>query len=142
MFVSDTQNISGMQIQEAKDQSVVSKTQDHIQDKEKIKKVASDFESLFVDMLLRSMRKTVVKSGLIDGGNAENIYQSMLDSEYSKSMSEQKVFGLAAAIERQLYDMMGVNKEKQTLLNNTTGKNVYTQHALLPGAKGSKIEER
>ena len=36
-----------------------------------------DFEALFVDMLLRSMRKTVMKSGLIDGGNAEDIYQGM-----------------------------------------------------------------
>lgn len=73
------------------------------QDKrEKIKEAAQDFESLFLNIVLEKMRKTVEKSGLIDGGNAEDIYRSMLDQEYAKIMSQENFTGLSAMIEKQL----------------------------------------
>jgi Rod binding domain-containing protein len=58
--------------------------------------------------MFKSMRSSVQKSGLIDGGNAEEIYTSMLDSEYAKQMSQQGASGLADMIERQLLQSMGV----------------------------------
>ncbi|MBI2601597.1 MAG: rod-binding protein [Deltaproteobacteria bacterium] len=69
--------------------------------------VAEEFEALFLDIVMRAMRKSVTKSGFIDGGNAEEIYASMLDSEYAKLMSKQGVSGLADNIERQLNQMQG-----------------------------------
>ncbi len=74
----------------------------------KVKKLAKDFESIFLEQMFKSMRASVQKSGLIDGGNAEEIYTSMLDSEYSKQMSQQGASGLADMIERQLLQTMGV----------------------------------
>lgn len=68
-------------------------------DANKIRKLAEDFEAVFIETLVSAMRKTVDKSGLIDGGNAEDIYRSMLDSEYSKLMAAQRSTGLATAIE-------------------------------------------
>lgn len=56
-------------------------------DRTTIKQAAEDFESLFLNIVLKSMRDTVQKSGLIDGGNAEEIYSSMLDDEYAKMMA-------------------------------------------------------
>ena len=68
-------------------------------DREEIKKVANEFESLFINLVLKSMRNTVQKSGLIDGGNAEEIYKSMLDDEYCKQMATQRTTGIADQIE-------------------------------------------
>lgn len=72
-----------------------------------LSEVAKEFESLFLDIVLRAMRKSIPKSEFIDGGNAEEIYRSMLDSEYAKLMSKQGVTGLAESIESQLNQMKG-----------------------------------
>jgi Rod binding domain-containing protein len=62
-----------------------------------------EFESIFVKMMLKEMRKTVDKSdSLISGGFAEDIYRDMLDDEYAKSMSKTARFGLADLLYRQL----------------------------------------
>jgi flagellar protein FlgJ len=61
-----------------------------------------EFESIFAKMLLKEMRNTVEKSGLIDGGWAENVFQDMLDDEYAQSMSKTANFGLADQLYRQL----------------------------------------
>jgi len=62
-----------------------------------------DFESIFVKMMLKEMRATVDKSDdIIGGGFAGDIYQDMLDDEYSKSMSKTAHFGLADDLYRQL----------------------------------------
>ncbi|MBL8967147.1 MAG: rod-binding protein, partial [Spirochaetaceae bacterium] len=62
----------------------------------------AEFESIFAKMMLKEMRNTVEKSGLVDGGWAENIFQDMLDDEYSKSMAKTANFGLADQLYRQL----------------------------------------
>ena len=53
--------------------------------------VAKEFETLYVDMMLKSMRETVKPE---EESNAENIYKSMLDSEYSKNMTDAQSFGI------------------------------------------------
>lgn len=57
-----------------------------------------EFESIFVNMMLKAMRGTVEKSGLIDGGQAEDIFSDMLYDEYAKDMSKTAGFGLADAV--------------------------------------------
>jgi len=52
-----------------------------------LKKACQEFESVFTYELLKSMRKTVDKCDLFHGGEGEEIYESMLDQELSKSMS-------------------------------------------------------
>jgi len=62
-----------------------------------------EFESIFVKMMLKEMRATVDKSdSLVSGGWAEDIFQDMLDDEYSKSMADTANFGLAEMLYRQL----------------------------------------
>lgn len=62
-----------------------------------IRKQAQKFEALFLKMMLDSMRKTVDKSDLFGDPNtpSSTIYNSMLDSEYAKIMSENGGLGLA-----------------------------------------------
>lgn len=71
-------------------------------DREQIKKLSEDFEAIFLELMLKSMRDTVPKGELFDGGNGEDIFRSMLDSEYAKSMASQRFSGIANAIEKSL----------------------------------------
>ena len=66
------------------------------------KKVAKEFETMFVGMMLKSMRETVGKDKLTNGGHGEEVYRSMLDQEYAKSLTEHGGVGLTAMLERQL----------------------------------------
>jgi flagellar protein FlgJ len=63
--------------------------------REEAEKVAQDFETMFIDMMVKSMRQTAQRE---DVSNAEDIYQGMLDSEYSKSMTATKSFGIRTQI--------------------------------------------
>ena len=66
-----------------------------------MEKVARDFESVFVNKLLESMRKAVPKSGLLDS-SALDMYQSMMDQEMAKNMSERKGIGLGEMVYKDL----------------------------------------
>lgn len=58
-----------------------------------------EFESLFVEMMLRTMRETLNKEdNLLYGGQAEDIFSDMLYSEYAKSISKNSQLGLADAV--------------------------------------------
>ena len=61
-----------------------------------------EFEAIFSKMLLKEMRNTVDKSGLVNGGWAEDVFQDMLDDEYSKNMARTANLGLADMLYRQL----------------------------------------
>ena len=65
-------------------------------------KVAKEFESLFVGMMLKSMRDTVGKDKLTSGGRGEEVYGSLLDQEYAKALTEHGGIGLSAMLEQQI----------------------------------------
>ena len=69
---------------------------------EAIQEVAQNFESLFINELMKNMRKTLPTDGILNKGFANNVFNSMLDQEYSKIASRSGQFGLADAIARQL----------------------------------------
>ena len=64
---------------------------------EQLKSVSREFESIFVQQLLKSMRSTVQKSGLFDS-HATRMFESLHDEEMAKLMSDQKGIGLAKII--------------------------------------------
>jgi Rod binding domain-containing protein len=75
----------------------------HIDKKSKLYEQCQEFESIFVKMMLKEMQNSVDKSdSLISGGWAEDIYQDMLNDEYSKSMAKTAGFGLSDQLYRQL----------------------------------------
>lgn len=53
---------------------------------ESLKKACNDFESIFTYQLLKEMRKTVNRTGLIHGGQAEEVFSDMLDQERAKGV--------------------------------------------------------
>ena len=58
-------------------------------------KVAQEFEALFLDLMLKSMRRTATSEA---ESNAEGIYKSMLDTEYAKNMATNRSFGIKEII--------------------------------------------
>jgi len=67
-----------------------------------LRKACEELESVFMYQLLRSMRRTVEKCDLFHGGRGEEVYESMLDQELSKSMAGMDDRGLADLLYQQL----------------------------------------
>lgn len=71
-------------------------------DAEKLKRACSDFESLFIAKLLKTMRQTVPRSGLFGAGTTQEMYQSLFDEEISKSLARRGGIGLGDMLFRSL----------------------------------------
>jgi flagellar protein FlgJ len=86
----------------ARVQQLASRTGKAEQERMAAKKVAREFEAVFVGMMLKSMRDTVGKDELTGGGRGEEIFRSMLDQEYATACAASGGLGLAPLIEQQL----------------------------------------
>jgi len=65
-----------------------------------VKQVATQFEALFMQMVLKSMREATVKSGLLDSPD-QQLYTGMLDEQLAQKIAAGGT-GLAEVIARQL----------------------------------------
>ena len=68
----------------------------------KLKAVCQDMESVFMNMMMTTMRATVPKDSLLGDSNEDGIMKSMLDTEMSKNMAQAGGVGLADLLYRQL----------------------------------------
>ncbi len=68
----------------------------------RLKAACQNMEALFIHRLLTEMRKSVVKSGLIDGGRAEEIYTSLMDAQTATHMAQSGSLGLSSMLLEQL----------------------------------------
>lgn len=75
-----------------------------------LKAVCEDMEALFIHHMLSEMRKTVDKSGLIDGGRSEEIYTSLMDAELAKEMAHSGGVGLSTILLEQLSGPGGLRR--------------------------------
>lgn len=66
-----------------------------------IEPVAKQFEALFLQMMLKSMRAAVPEGGLFSDSSVD-MYEEMLDSQLSVTLSDQGGIGMAEAIVSQL----------------------------------------
>jgi flagellar protein FlgJ len=87
--------------------SITSKEQISGLPDEKIKEKCKEFESLFVNFLLKEMRATVHDTGFISGGKAEEYYTAMLDTEFAKEIASGKGVGLSAMLYEQMKTVNG-----------------------------------
>jgi Rod binding domain-containing protein len=73
-----------------------------VQGEEKVtKEVAQQFESIFINMMLKSMRDATERSGLLDS-EATKTYESMFDQQMSTELAGKGTFGIAQALQNQL----------------------------------------
>jgi Rod binding domain-containing protein len=90
-------------------------------EKKKLYEVSLEFQSLFIKMMLNSMRKTLSKENdLLYGGRVQEIFEDMLYDEYAKIYSKNADLPLAKEIYFQLEKFVEDNpKEKIKEMENT-----------------------
>jgi soluble lytic murein transglycosylase-like protein len=71
---------------------------------EELQKAANDFEAIFVNLMLKTMRQTIVKSGLLDSGLGGEVMESMFDQELSRKIAASSNLGIAESLVRHLSD--------------------------------------
>jgi flagellar protein FlgJ len=71
-------------------------------ERRELRKACAEFESLFMNYLLKEMRSTVPESGLVSGGTAESIYTSMMDAQMAREIAFSRGIGMADLFERQM----------------------------------------
>lgn len=76
-------------------------------DKENLATTCKQFESIFVNILMNNMRRTVVEGGLVEKSQAREMFESMLDEEIAKEVSKEQGIGLAQT----MYDQLSKNME-------------------------------
>lgn len=87
--IFDTQSLSGLKSGLRQD------------DPQALKAAARQFEAVFLQMVLKSMRAATPQEGMLDSEQTR-FYQELLDSQLSQVMSAKGGTGLAAMIEKQL----------------------------------------
>ncbi len=75
--------------------------------KMQLRRAAEEMESLLVKMMFTAMKKTVEKTGLVDGGQAEAIFDDMLTEEYSRQFARTGTFKVAEMIYNQYSKTVG-----------------------------------
>jgi peptidoglycan hydrolase FlgJ len=64
-----------------------------------------EFEAIYMNEMLKSMRKTIPEGGLFEKDVADDIYEEMLDMEYAKQTAAGEGMGLGKA----MFDQMKVH---------------------------------
>jgi flagellar protein FlgJ len=68
----------------------------------RLQKVSRDFESIFLAYMLKTMRQSVDKGGLMGESQGEEIFGEMRDEEFSKGMANAGGIGLGRLLMDQL----------------------------------------
>jgi len=83
-------------------------------DEDRLKEACQQFEAVFLNMMLQSMRATVPKSDLFGADQGKEIFESMLDQKLSENMAKAGETGLADMLYRQLSTQVAaVNSKEQ-----------------------------
>lgn len=69
-------------------------------DKEKLKKAATEFESYFLNMMFKSMKKTVVPA--VEKSNAQKTFEEMMEQQVCDKIAKSGGIGFADMIYKNL----------------------------------------
>ncbi|MCL1999865.1 MAG: rod-binding protein [Planctomycetes bacterium] len=75
----------------------------------KIRGVAEEFISVFMNQVMKSMRATVHENPAMHGDNGEKFFQEMLDAEQAKVLARGKGYGLTELVYQSLMSSYRVN---------------------------------
>ncbi len=77
-----------------------------------IKKSAQQFEAMFLQMMMKSMRATIEKGGLFDS-QASETFEQMYDQQIVMAMSERGSTGLAQMVEQFIRQSQGQGQDHE-----------------------------
>ena len=75
-----------------------------------LKEISSQFESIFINQILKQARKNKIENGLFDS-EAINTFNTMIDEQYSDILSKKTNFGISEALFNQFKSQV-VNERK------------------------------
>ena len=76
-----------------------------------LKEISNQFESIFINQILKQARQNKIKNGLFDS-KAISTFNSMIDEQYSKILSKKTNFGISDALFNQFKSQV-VNERKK-----------------------------
>lgn len=82
---------------------------------EKLRKVAEDFESIFIFQMLDTMYSGLDTDGPFSGGQGEKMFRSLMNEEIAKSISASSGFGISDAVHRQLLQIQEMNNANRAV---------------------------
>lgn len=71
-------------------------------------KSATSFEEMFISQLLQNMPSGTDPNGPFGGGQAEEMYQSMMNDQYAKAITKRGGIGLSDTLQREILKMQEV----------------------------------
>lgn len=86
-----------------------------------------DFESLFLLQMLKSMRKTIPKTGFLGEGQEKQIFESLFDEELSKNIAKRGGLGLGKILYKQMV------KEREGPSSFSAGPKLFGPDDSIPG---------
>ena len=78
-----------------------------IGNKEGLKRACQGFEAIFIEMMLKEMRRSVPKGGLFPDTIQKDIYTSLFDQQVAREMAEGKGIGLSDMLYKNLNGKTG-----------------------------------
>ncbi len=100
MKISMPQPLSALTLQ-ANQLNKIPVTKD-VSDDAKLREAANDFEAIFIQQMLKTMRKTSFESDLLPKSEGEKVFQSLLDEQYALLSAKSGSLGLSEMIYQQL----------------------------------------
>jgi flagellar protein FlgJ len=73
-----------------------------VTDDAKLREAANNFEAIFIQQMLKTMRKTSFESDLLPKSEGEKVFQSLLDEQYAQISAKSGSLGLGEMIYQQL----------------------------------------
>ncbi len=70
----------------------------------RLKQATEDFEKIFINMTFKQMFKSLGKSGFLDGGDYQKMFEDMMIEERVKEIQKGAGFGLAKQMYAQMKD--------------------------------------
>lgn len=102
--ISSNINLNPRPLQHAADRSI-----DPVQEKQ-LKKVCADFESMLVFQLLKTMRQTIPKNGLLKPSQGKETYEMMMDQKIADDLAHK---GKGLGLQEMLYNQISKQNVKK-----------------------------
>jgi flagellar protein FlgJ len=83
-------------------QGTHSSPEEKMEREKKLKKVCADFESIFIYHMLRKMRNTIPKSGLMNEMKGKDTYETIMDQKVSEDLSYKGGVGIQKMLFNQI----------------------------------------
>jgi Rod binding domain-containing protein len=108
-------------------------------DREKLKKSCTDFESILISQMLKSMRQAMTPSKVAGNGLGKDTYTSLFDQELSQSLAKRGGLGLG----KKIYDRVIQREERKRPSSSETDQAGKVERGAgirtLPNSKRGRI---